>query len=220
MRWKLWITRHFSPGISFTFQNNRVADFTSHMILSHRPFVKCNPPVDISPGGCTWHDVLLGAKCYTKTIIEKPGVAAKQRTRGDSFGNWPPFSLPCTADDVATCTVWSKSNIPCCALLARKVRTTFAWCTRATWRTSYANLARNICVTYAPYSRRMRAHCRTRSAQQGMLPLDPSVRGFLLNRRDGVRVSRLKHYKGLCPLERITLRFNAVLIVRRQRGGK
>jgi hypothetical protein len=28
--------------------------------------------------------------------------------------------------------------------------------TRATWRTSYANSARNICVTYAPDSRRMR----------------------------------------------------------------
>jgi hypothetical protein len=27
---------------------------------------------------------------------------------------------------------------------------------RATWRTSYANFARNICVTYAPDSRRMR----------------------------------------------------------------
>jgi hypothetical protein len=28
--------------------------------------------------------------------------------------------------------------------------------TRTTWRTSYANFARNICVTYAPDSRRMR----------------------------------------------------------------
>jgi hypothetical protein len=25
-----------------------------------------------------------------------------------------------------------------------------AWCTRATWRISYANLARNICVRYTP----------------------------------------------------------------------
>jgi hypothetical protein len=46
--------------------------------------------------------------------------------------------------------------------------------TRATWRTSYANFARNICVTYAPDSRRMRVTsaiartCRTMSAQQGM----------------------------------------------------
>jgi hypothetical protein len=49
------------------------------------------------------------------------------------------------------------------SLVARQVRATFAWCTRATWRTSYANFARNICVTYAPDSRRMRAsHPRIR----------------------------------------------------------
>jgi hypothetical protein len=33
----------------------------------------------------------------------------------------------------------SKSNIPCCALLARQVRATFAYA--GSWRTSYANLA-------------------------------------------------------------------------------
>jgi hypothetical protein len=47
-------------------------------------------------------------------------------------------------------TEGSKSNL-CCALLARQVRATFAWCTWATRRT-YANFARNICVTYAPDS--------------------------------------------------------------------
>jgi hypothetical protein len=75
----------------------------------------------------------------------------------------------------------SKSNISCCALLARRVRATFAWYTRDT---SYANFARNICVTYAPDSRRIHAsHPRIRrkccanlpSAQQGMLLFDPSV---------------------------------------------
>jgi hypothetical protein len=35
--------------------------------------------------------------------------------------------------------------------------TSLAWCTRAKWRTSYANFARYICVTYALDSRRMRA---------------------------------------------------------------
>jgi hypothetical protein len=52
----------------------------------------------------------------------------------------------------------SKSNIPCCALIARQVRATFAWL-RATWRRSYANFARSICVTYAPDSRRIHAGC-------------------------------------------------------------
>jgi hypothetical protein len=49
------------------------------------------------------------------------------------------------------------------------------------WRTSYANYARNICVTYAPDSRRMRVTSanlkqmlRAPVAQQGMLLLDPS----------------------------------------------
>jgi hypothetical protein len=67
-------------------------------------------------------------------------------------------------------TEGSKSNIHCCALLSRQVRATltFAWWTRATWRTSYANFARNICVTYSPdthriHSRRMRtSHPRIR----------------------------------------------------------
>jgi hypothetical protein len=58
---------------------------------------------------------------------------------------------------------------------AAQVCATFAWCTRATWRTSYANFGRNICVTYAADSRRMRAlhprigpKCCTCRAQQGM----------------------------------------------------
>jgi hypothetical protein len=60
-------------------------------------------------------------------------------------------------------TEGSKSNIPCCALLARQVRATFAWCTRAKWRTSYVNFTRNLCVTYAPDSCRMRmSHPRIR----------------------------------------------------------
>jgi hypothetical protein len=55
--------------------------------------------------------------------------------------------------------------------------------TRATWRTSYANVVRYICVTYAPGSRRVTPlresdanvarTCRARSAQQGTLLLNP-----------------------------------------------
>jgi hypothetical protein len=41
------------------------------------------------------------------------------------------------------------------------VRATLAWCTRVTWRTSYANFARNMCVTYAPDS--CRIHVRRAS---------------------------------------------------------
>jgi hypothetical protein len=57
------------------------------------------------------------------------------------------------APDLAPCSTFQtmyQRHVP-----ARQVRATFAWCTRATWRTSYANFARNICVTYAPDSRRM-----------------------------------------------------------------
>jgi hypothetical protein len=57
--------------------------------------------------------------------------------------------------------------------------------TRATWRTSCANFARSICVTYARDSRQIRVtstnrrKCTCRAlAQQGMLLLDPSVTGI------------------------------------------
>jgi hypothetical protein len=96
-------------------------------------------------------------------------------------------------DAIAIMVCWcshtegSKCNIPCCALLGRQKGATFACCTRATWRTSYTKSARNICMTYAPDSRRMRAsHPRIRRkccahllheerATRDHVLLDPSV---------------------------------------------
>jgi hypothetical protein len=66
------------------------------------------------------------------------------------------------------CTEGSKSNIPCCA---RQVRATFAW--YADGHTSYANFARNICVTYAPDSLRM----RVTSANPTQMLRAPAARG-------------------------------------------
>jgi hypothetical protein len=72
------------------------------------------------------------------------------------------------------------STIPCCA---RQVRATFAWCTRATWRTSYANFARNICVTYARHIRESGGKCcahlpHEERATRDDVTLDPSVSIF------------------------------------------
>jgi hypothetical protein len=82
-------------------------------------------------------------------------------------------------------TVGSKSYIPCCALLVRQVRATFASDSQM-WHASGLNLAhsqadvtRKICVRCASCSPVHHANvartCRARSAQQGMLLLDPSV---------------------------------------------
>jgi hypothetical protein len=68
------------------------------------------------------------------------------RLWGISGTNW--ICIP----SITGCAKWKreillkegpKNNIPCCALLSRQVCATFAWCTRATWRTSYAKFARN-----------------------------------------------------------------------------
>jgi hypothetical protein len=81
----------------------------------------------------------------------------------------------------------SKSNIPCCALLARVVRVvraTFASDSRMwrasgenpawIWRIFHANVTRNICVRSASCSSRIMQMLRAPAAQ-GMLLLDPSV---------------------------------------------
>jgi hypothetical protein len=73
------------------------------------------------------------------------------------------------------CTEGSKSNVPCCALLAQHVHATFASDSRM-WRASSVNLAHMLrkCASCTCSPRIMRM-LRTRSAQQGMLLLDPSV---------------------------------------------
>jgi hypothetical protein len=102
---------------------------------------------------------------------------------------WPLINYSC----LKWRTEWSKCNIPCCA---RQVRATFAWCTRAKWCTSYANLRVTFAwctratqraswlmrLIHAGSVRHIRESdanvartCRARSAQQGMLLLDSSA---------------------------------------------
>jgi hypothetical protein len=66
---------------------------------------------------------------------------------------------PVVSNQDRVCCKWiveSNSNIPCCALLPRQVRATFAWYAGHMTHIVYANFARNICMTYAPDARRRR----------------------------------------------------------------
>jgi hypothetical protein len=74
--------------------------------------------------------------------------------------------------------------------------------TRASWRTSYANFARDICARFTTNAHHIRESdanvactCRTRNAQQGMCLLDPSV------------ISRITFMSLWIPRKRISIFF-------------
>jgi hypothetical protein len=88
---------------------------------------------------------------------------------------------------VASYTQGSKSNIPCCALLPRQVRATFASDSRMwrvnpawIWRICHAMLCGKFAYDVRHVARVHHANvARTCRAQQGMLLLDPSVYIYL-----------------------------------------
>jgi hypothetical protein len=118
---------------------------------------------------------------YEKTCIEDgewDGDVCKGKYPGNNLRACWLYSLVNNPDSLQSGADRSKSDISCCAARCAQI-----WHdTRPVMHIAYANFARNICVTCSRFTRHIRESdanvartCRTRSAQQGMLLLDPTV---------------------------------------------